>query len=80
MNIKDYIKNKKRPTNPEEAINTYSKMSEEELMQELFSVGACSKSGTTPEQLDEFYKKVESFLTAEQKEKMKNLIMQLKMS
>ncbi len=80
MNIKDYIKNKQKKASPEEAFDTYSKMSEEELMQELFNVGACSKGGTTPQQLDDFYKNVESFLTAEQKEKMKNLIMQLKMS
>lgn len=79
MNIKDYIKKKKKPQTAEEAFNTYSKMSEEDLMQELFNVGSCSKGQTSPEQLDEFYKKVESFLTAEQKEKMRTLIMQLKM-
>lgn len=80
MNINDYIKNKQKKASNEEAFDAYSKMSEEELMQELFNVGACSKGTTTPQQLDEFYNRIEAFLTAEQKEKMKSLIMQLKMS
>ena len=29
MNIKDYIKNKKKPLSPQEALNKYSDMSEE---------------------------------------------------
>lgn len=83
MNIRDYI-NKKRPSttpqSPEDALKMYSGMSEEELMRELFSVGACSKGGTSAKELDAFYNNVQNFLTAEQKEKMQQLIMQLKMS
>lgn len=82
MNIRDYI-NKKRPAapqSPEDAVKMYSGMSEEELMRELFSVGACSKGGTSAKELDTFYNNVQNFLTAEQKEKMQQLIMQLKMS
>ncbi len=80
MNIKDYIKNKKKPLPPQEALNKYSDMSEEELMRELFNVGACSKGNTSPQELDAFYAKIESFLTAEQREKMKDLIARLKTS
>lgn len=85
MNIRDYI-NKRRPAqqatpaSPEEAVKMYSGMSEEELMRELFSVGACSKGGTSAGELDTFFNNVKGFLTAEQKEKMQQLIMQLKMS
>lgn len=96
MKIQDYIneknrnqKNKKTSytasknqdyVNPEDAMNKYSKMSEEELMGELFRVGSCSSGGTTPEQLDSFFSNVQGMLSEEQKEKMKRLITQLKMN
>lgn len=85
VNIKDHInKNKKEDDKgfetPDEAIDKYSQMSEEELMQELFRVGACSRGGVTPEELDEFFNSIKSMLSPEQQEKMTELITQLKMS
>lgn len=86
MNIKDHIDKHKKSQEqttyftPDEAMEKYSKMSEEELIQELFRVGACSRGGVTPEELDEFYDGIKSMLSPEQQEKMKDLITQLKMS
>lgn len=62
----------------DELINKYSGMSEEQLMQELFKVGSVSNGRVTPNELDDFYNKVKGFLTPEQAEKMRYLIMQLK--
>lgn len=80
MKIKDYIKNKQKPTTPEDAVKMYSKMGEEELMQELFNAGACSKGKVSSDELDSFYSNVQGMLTAEQSEKMRELIIQLKQS
>jgi hypothetical protein len=83
MNIRDFINKKQasvEPQSPEEALQMYSNMSEEELMHQLLNVGACSKGGTSAKELDAFYNNVQGFLTAEQREKMQQLIMQLKMS
>lgn len=62
-----------------EAMSKYSSMSEEQLMQELFRVGRVSSGNISAKELDEFYRKVKTFLTPEQAAKMKDLIMQLKM-
>lgn len=89
MSISDYIRkkngggNKKIPNNgmPDEAtINKYSQMSENELMSELFNQGSVSKGQVSSEELDNFYSSASSFLTKEQREKMKYLIEQLKRS
>ncbi len=61
-----------------QAINKYGAMSEEELMRELFRVGSVSSGNVSSAELDGFYKQVKNFLTPEQSEKMRNLIIQLK--
>ncbi|MFW5780090.1 MAG: hypothetical protein ACOCWI_01380, partial [Bacillota bacterium] len=71
VNIKDHINKNQKTDNkafdtPEEAMDNYSKMSEEELMQELFKVGACSRGGVSPEELDDFYNNIKSMLSPEQ--------------
>lgn len=61
-----------------EAIDKYSSMSEEQLMQELFRVGSVSSGNVSADELDGFYGKVKAFLTPEQSARMKELISQLK--
>lgn len=60
----------------EDILSKYGKMSEEELMSELFRVGAASN--LTDGQLDSFFNNVKQMLTAEQRERMSDLIIQLK--
>ena len=81
MDVGEYIRRKEREKNKHKAtqgidLGKYTSMSEEQLMQELFRVA--NSSGVSNEELDSFYRNAESYLTPEQKEKMKNLIMQLK--
>ena len=89
MDVGEYIRNKQKQSNKtkeenniattEETLNKYSKMSEEQLMQELFKVGSVSSGNVSARELDSFFNNVKLFLTPEQKEKMKRLIIQLKM-
>ena len=87
MDVGEYIRKKqqkseskqKENNNINETINRYSAMSEEQLMQELFKVGRVSSGNVSAKELDGFYNSVKAFLSAEQAEKMKTLIMQLKM-
>ncbi len=74
MDVGEYIRNKERKQ--KNNIDHYTSMNEEQLMQELFRTA--NASGVTNNELDDFFKKVSPYLTPEQKEKMKNLIMQLK--
>ncbi|MDD3946586.1 MAG: hypothetical protein PHI19_01990 [Clostridia bacterium] len=85
MRINDYIK--KRPVSPEnsnenteEMLNRYSQMNEEQLMQEMFRNAAQSReNGSLNDQmLDDFYGKACAYLTPEQSERMKELIIELK--
>lgn len=61
-----------------EAVEKYSSMSEEQLMQELFKVGSVSKGNISAGELDAFYENVKAFLTPEQSARMKELIILLK--
>ena len=89
MDVGEYIRNKqkkkendsraKSPENLNDAIGKYSAMNEEQLMQELFRVGKVSSGNVSADELDAFYANVRGFLTPEQSEKMRALIMQLKM-
>ena len=87
MDVGEYIRKKQQKAetkktenvNVNDAINYYSAMSEEQLMQELFKVGRVSSGNVSPKELDGFYNSVRAFLSPEQAEKMKTLIMQLKM-
>ena len=88
MDVGEYIRKKQqrmenqasvKNENINDAINHYSGMSEEQLMQELFKVGRVSSGNVSAKELDGFYNNVRSFLSPEQAEKMKALIMQLKM-
>lgn len=94
MNVADYIrkkqaeqnKNEQRSSNqsenlsPQEAMNKYSNMSEGDLMKELFREGSVSSGKVSANELDNFYNSASSFLSAEQRDKMKMLIEQLKRS
>jgi hypothetical protein len=95
MNVADYIRKKQKKENnnqnqnqqyqngnpsPEEAMNKYSKMSEGDLMQELFKEGSVSQGKVSGEELDNFYNKVSGMIDADQRAKMKMLIEQLKRS
>ena len=71
---------KQNNTNPQEAYNKYSKMNEEQLMQELFKVGSVSSGNVSAQALDSFYNKIRSRLTPEQAARMSDLIAQLKRS
>lgn len=68
------------PVNAEETIGKYSAMSEEQLMQELFrSAEAGRQNGSLNNgMLDDFFGKVGGMLSAEQRERMTELIRQLK--
>ena len=85
MRINDYIKKRsvspEEPTeNTEEMLNKYSKMNEEQLMQEMFRNAAQSReNGTLNNQmLDDFYGKACAYLTPEQAERMREHIIELK--
>ena len=95
MDVGEYIRRKQRmetpkntytkqkestnTMNPNEILNRYSGMSEEQLMQELFKVGSVSGGNVSASDLDNFYENVKNYLTPEQASKMKGLIMQLKL-
>ncbi len=77
MDVGEYIRNKEKSREQKgDNMQKYMSMSEEQLMQELFRTA--NSSDVKNEELDDFYKKASPFLTPEQKEKMKNLILQLK--
>jgi len=82
VDIHNFIRTRKtkKPQTVEEAYNEYSGYTEEQLMAELFNKGSLSKGTVSAEELDEFYAKALPFLTNEQAEKMRNLIIQLKNS
>lgn len=84
MDIKAYIKRKsgdtQKPKTAEEAVQKYGSLSEEELLNEMFTLAAEERKNgqLTNEKLDGFYEQSKSFLTPEQAERMKELILQLK--
>ena len=88
MDVAEYIRrqNAKVEQKSEEqisykdAINKYANYSEEELMSELFRLGSLSTGRIKGSDLDDFYKKVNPYLTPEQRERMKELIIGLKNS
>lgn len=67
-------------SNNQEMLGKYSKMNEEQLMQELFKVGSVSSGKVSSEALDNFYKNISAKLTPEQASRMRDLISQLKRS
>lgn len=72
--------NQQNNVNPQAAFGKYSKMNEEQLMQELFKAGSVSSGKISPEALDNFYKSISARLSPEQAARMKDLISQLKRS
>lgn len=93
MRINDYIKHRaggelqphppqpqSQPESNEQMLDRYSRMNEEQLMQEMFRNAADSRANGTlnNEMLDEFYAKAGGYLTPEQSERMKELIRELK--
>lgn len=86
MNINDYIKKKagksggQKPRSMDEAMNTYSRMNEEQLMQEMFRAAREGKETgeLTDEKLESFYQQARAFLSPEQAERMRELIIELK--
>lgn len=95
MGINEYIRNKRKekasatPSNtqneqsfstPEEAINAYSRLSQEDLMRELFRVANDSreKGEMNNNSLDAFFTNVSPMLTPEQRARMQQLIGELK--
>ena len=77
MDVGEYIRRKEqRSSDNPKSFEQYASMGEEQLMQELFQTA--NASNISNEELDDFYKKASPYLTPEQREKMKNLIMQLK--
>jgi hypothetical protein len=65
---------------PEEMIDKYSRMSEEQLMQEMFRSASASRASgqLTDEMLDSFYNQAKCYLSPEQSERMSELIRELK--
>ncbi|MBO4538811.1 MAG: hypothetical protein J5781_00930 [Clostridia bacterium] len=77
MDVGEYIRKKERmKKNSESETAKYSSLSEEQLMQELFRVA--NASNVSNEELDAFFRNASPYLTPEQREKMKGLILQLK--
>ena len=77
MDVGEYIRKKERmKKNSESDAAKYTSLSEEQLMQELFRVA--NASNVSNEELDSFFQKASPYLTPEQREKMKGLILQLK--
>ncbi len=77
MDVGEYIRKKERmKKNSESDAAKYTSLSEEQLMQELFRVA--NASNVSNEELDSFYRNTSPYLTPEQREKMKGLILQLK--
>ncbi len=70
----------KDKTSLNDALNQYGSMNEEQLMAELFKKGSLSNGKVSEEELDSFYNNALPYLTKEQAEKMRNLIIQLKNS
>lgn len=63
-----------------EMMDKYSRMSEEQLMQEMFRSAASSRANgqLTDDMLDSFYHQAQGFLSPEQSERMRELIRELK--
>ena len=82
MDVADYIRrqNEKKNETPADALDRYKNYSEEELMQELFRLGSLSTGKVSAKELDDFFNRVSPFLTPEQRNKMKDLILRLKNS
>ena len=77
MDVGEYIRKKERmKQNQGNNVEKYTSLSEEQLLQELFRVA--NSSGVSNEELDSFYQNASPYLTPEQREKMKGLILQLK--
>lgn len=87
MKLSDYIRNKsqnnpkstEKPQNfatPEEAINAYSKMSEEDLTSEMMRVASAQKADGTfnARELERMCASISPMLTPEQQAKMRRLI------
>lgn len=77
---KNETKGSEPDDNTKAMLNKYSKMNEEQLMQELFKVASVSSGKVSPETLDGFYKNISAKLTPEQAARMRDLISQLKRS
>ncbi|MBR1746931.1 MAG: hypothetical protein IJ735_01825 [Clostridia bacterium] len=91
MNVADYIRKKNAesknppnkntdPSTPQELLNKYSGYNEEQLMAELFRYGSLSSGNVSAKELDDFYQRATPFLSPEQAERMKELILRLKNS
>lgn len=89
MKLSDYIRNKSQqpkkeaPQNfssPEEAINAYSRMSEEDLTSEMMRVATRQKADGTfnAEELERMCASIAPMLTPEQHAKMRRLIDEVK--
>lgn len=88
MDVGEYMRRKEREKaqkkkrnkdmSASEAVERYSSMSEEQLMQELFKVGSVSRGNVSAGELDAFYDNVRAFLTPEQAARMRELIILLK--
>ena len=77
MDVGEYIRKKERMKQSQgSTVEKYTSMSEEQLLQELFRVS--NSSGVSNDELDSFYRNASPYLTPEQREKMKGLILQLK--
>jgi len=63
-----------------EMVDKYSRMSEEQLMQEMFRSAADSRrnGSLTDDMLDNFYNQAQGYLSPEQTERMRDLIRELK--
>lgn len=95
MGINDYIREKRKGkgksikynnaetpnfATPEEAVQAYSRLSQEDLMRELFRVANESreKGEVNNQSLDAFYANVSPMLTPEQRARMQQLLSELK--
>ena len=87
MKLADYIRNKSQQkaapqsfSGPEEAINAYSKMSEEDLTSEMMRVATQQKADGTfnAEELERMCASIAPMLTPEQHAKMRRLIEEIK--
>lgn len=83
MDINSYIKRKSensKPRQAEDLLNKYSTMNEEQLMQEMFRAARDGRASgqITDQTLDNFYNQALAFLSPEQAERMRELIIQLK--
>ncbi len=77
MDVGEYIRKKEKMKSGSSGdVKKYTSMNEEQLIQELFRVA--NASNVSNEELDSFFQKASPYLTPEQREKMKGLILQLK--